>query len=65
MIDLWSESESGDDWVAIEPGLLSVLVPIRNELMAGDYGGSSSDGSFALNSARSPLAPDHHRCLVA
>ncbi|MGH7715654.1 MAG: hypothetical protein ACREML_06605 [Vulcanimicrobiaceae bacterium] len=37
VIDLWSESESGDDWADIEPGLLSALVPIRNELMAGDY----------------------------
>ncbi|MFZ0009000.1 MAG: hypothetical protein WAK94_12250 [Steroidobacteraceae bacterium] len=37
MIDLWSESESGDDLDDIEPGLLSALVPIRNELMAGDY----------------------------
>jgi hypothetical protein len=37
VIDLWSESESGDDWVGIVPGLLSALVPIRNELMAGDY----------------------------
>jgi len=38
MIDLWSESESGDDLDDIEPGLLSALMPIRNELMAGDYG---------------------------
>jgi hypothetical protein len=37
VLDLWSESESGDDWVDIEPGLLSALVPIRNELVAGDY----------------------------
>ena len=37
MIDLWSESESGDDWADTEAGLLSALVPIRNELMAGDY----------------------------
>jgi hypothetical protein len=37
VIDLWSESESADDWADIEPGLLSAIVPIRNELMAGDY----------------------------
>ncbi len=39
MIDLWSEDESGEDWHDAEPGLLSTLVPIRNELMAGDYRG--------------------------
>ena len=37
VIDLWSETESGDDWGEAEPGVLSALVPIRNELMAGDY----------------------------
>jgi hypothetical protein len=37
VIDLWSEKESDDDWSDIEPGLLSALVPIRNELIAGDY----------------------------
>jgi hypothetical protein len=37
VLDLWSESESGDDRSDIEPGLLSALVPIRNELIAGDY----------------------------
>lgn len=37
VIDLWSEDESGEDWQDAEPGLLSALVPIRNELMAGDY----------------------------
>jgi len=37
VIDLWSENESADDWADIEPGLLSALVPIRNELMAGDH----------------------------
>ncbi len=37
VIDLWSEDESGDDWEDTEPGLLSAFVPIRNELMAGDY----------------------------
>ena len=37
VIDLWSEDESGEDWEDPEPGLLSALVPIRNELMAGDY----------------------------
>lgn len=37
VIDLWSEDESGDDWEDTEPGLLSTLVPIRNELTAGDY----------------------------
>lgn len=37
VIDLWSEDESGEDWEGEEPGLLSALVPIRNELMAGDY----------------------------
>jgi len=37
VIDLWSGSESGDDWGAGEPGVLSALVPIRNELMTGDY----------------------------
>ncbi|MGB6449886.1 MAG: hypothetical protein WBE92_03970 [Steroidobacteraceae bacterium] len=35
VLDLWSESESGDDWADIAPGLLSALVPIRNELIAG------------------------------
>jgi hypothetical protein len=37
VIDLWSENESGDDWEDTEPGLLSALVPIRNELTVGDY----------------------------
>jgi hypothetical protein len=37
VIDLWSEIESDDDWADTEAGLLSALVPIRNELMAGDY----------------------------
>lgn len=37
MIDLWSGSESGDDWGNGEPGVLSALVPIRNELMTGDH----------------------------
>lgn len=37
VIDLWSENESGEDWEGLEPGLLSALVPIRNELMVGDY----------------------------
>lgn len=37
VIDLWSGSESGDDWGAGEPGVLSALVPIRDELMTGDY----------------------------
>jgi hypothetical protein len=37
LIDLWSENEAGDDWLDVEPGLLSALVPIRNELMAGDH----------------------------
>ncbi len=37
VIDLWSEDESGEDWGGDEPGLLSAMVPIRNELMAGDY----------------------------
>jgi hypothetical protein len=37
VIDLWSEHESGGDWEDTEPGLLSALVPIRNELTAGDY----------------------------
>jgi hypothetical protein len=37
VIDLWSEDETGEDWDGAEPGLLSVLTPIRNELMAGDY----------------------------
>jgi hypothetical protein len=37
VIDLWSESESGDDWADTEAGMLSALVPIRNELIAGDY----------------------------
>jgi hypothetical protein len=37
VIDFWSEDESGEDWEEQEPGLLSALVPIRNELMAGDY----------------------------
>lgn len=37
VVDLWSENESGEDWEDVEPGLLAALVPIRNELMAGDY----------------------------
>ena len=37
VLDLWSENESGDDWDEIEPGVLTALVPIRNELMDGDY----------------------------
>lgn len=37
VIDLWSENETNDDWEDMEPGMLSVLVPIRNELTAGDY----------------------------
>jgi hypothetical protein len=37
VIDLWSESESGDDWGDGEPGVLSALIPIRNELMTSDY----------------------------
>ena len=37
VIDMWSEDESGEDREDPEPGLLSALVPIRNELMAGDY----------------------------
>jgi hypothetical protein len=37
VIDLWSGRESGDDWGNGEPGVLSALVPIRNELMTGDY----------------------------
>lgn len=37
VIDLWSEDESGDDGGDPYPGLLSALIPIRNELMAGDY----------------------------
>ena len=36
VIDLWSENEAGEEEDP-EPGLLSALVPIRNELMAGDY----------------------------
>src|SRR6266478_1045269 len=27
LIDLWSEDEAGDDWLDVEPGLLSALVP--------------------------------------
>jgi hypothetical protein len=37
VLDLWSEDESGGDWADIESGLLSALVPVRNELIAGDY----------------------------
>lgn len=37
VLDLWSEDDSGEDGSDVEPGLLSALVPIRNELMAGDY----------------------------
>jgi hypothetical protein len=37
VIDLWSEAETGDDSADTEAGMLSALVPIRNELMAGDY----------------------------
>ncbi|MGH8252075.1 MAG: hypothetical protein ACREVI_15520 [Steroidobacteraceae bacterium] len=37
VIDLWSEDESDEDWEGLEPGVLSTLVPIRNELMAGDH----------------------------
>ncbi len=63
VIDLWSESESGDDWADVEPGLLSALVPIRNELIAGDYRAlylawrlRAQAGEFATN-ARAPLVP--------
>lgn len=37
VIDLWSEDGSGGDWSEPDRGSLSALVPIRNELMAGDY----------------------------
>lgn len=38
VFDLWSsENEAGDDWDDTESGVLSALVPIRNELMSGDY----------------------------
>ncbi len=37
LIDFWTENEGGDDWLDVEPGLLSALVPIRNELMTGDH----------------------------
>jgi hypothetical protein len=63
VIDLWSESESGDDWADVEPGLLSALVPIRNELIAGDYRAlylawrlRAQAGEFATN-ARGPPVP--------
>ncbi len=37
VLDLWSENETGYDWEDTESGVLSALVPIRNELMCGDY----------------------------
>lgn len=37
VFDLWSENEDGDDWSDTESAGLSALVPIRNELMSGDY----------------------------
>ncbi len=37
VFDLWSENETADDWDDTESGVLSALVPIRNELMSGDY----------------------------
>ena len=37
VLDLWSENEAGGDWSDTEPGVLSALVPIRNELMSGDH----------------------------
>ncbi|MGH8241950.1 MAG: hypothetical protein ACRETY_01220 [Steroidobacteraceae bacterium] len=37
VIDLWSEKDSAEDWEVPEPGVLSAIIPIRNELMAGDH----------------------------
>jgi len=37
VLDLWSENETGHDWDDTESGALGALVPIRNELMCGDY----------------------------
>jgi len=62
VIDLWSESECGANWGDVEPGLLSALVPIRNELIAGDYRAlylawqlRAQAGEFATNAPASPV----------
>ena len=70
VIDLWSEDESGEDWERIEPGLLSALVPIRNELMAGDYRALYLAWRLRFQAgelgggARTPRAPDGARQLT-
>jgi hypothetical protein len=63
VIDLWPEDESGDDWEDAEAGLLSALVPVRNELMAGDYRALYWPGFLAFKPARSTAAPEGHACL--
>ena len=37
VFDLCSAEEAADDWADTTCGVLSALVPIRNELMSGDY----------------------------
>lgn len=37
VFDFWSENEAADDGDEIESCALAVLVPIRSELMSGDY----------------------------
>ena len=68
LIDLWSEKEADDDWSEIEPGLLSALVPIRNELMAGDYRAlylawqlRSQVGEIAAGAKSPPVPAGTHR----
>jgi hypothetical protein len=63
VFDLWSENETADDWDDTESGVLSTLVPIRNELMFGDHRAlylawqlRAQAGEMA-DTARRPTAP--------
>jgi hypothetical protein len=63
VFDLWSENEVADDWDDTDSGVLSALVPIRNELMSGDHRAlylawrlRAQAGEMA-NAARPPTVP--------